>query len=682
MGRRNKNDDDLALLNMINEKITTNTNNSSKSKNKQNVFKFVQPEDVSDDYNEEVNDMEVIENPEPIIQKTTTNKKKLQKKKKKAAKYIPSDPSTSSTSESENDEINQLLKDIKLSKNSNTSAKEQVDIKNLNEKMLSSMSSLLDDTGYTKFLPDYSKVLEDLYNPLDSSLLNKKKYLDFETELRLLFDDLDKETLSDDLIETTHPQLKVLKRMIKPWGIKKNGVEIVPQGKTLSKNLKFSHVRADYIPTWFSTYQMDKLSTDEYILKNWENERINDWKDVIKADFDKLKDLKNLNYYKISPVDVENNVKSNTSFYLNIQLSQDVNQFMVEARHYNNYYNLLYIYQLLQVLLIQSNNIDQNNDKFPEINSLLNRAVFVIDRSLKRQFEFNGFNQLPYNYFYNRIYYLVLLQYTRVLNSKGLYRTVGEWCKAILSLSPIEDPMGIKYFAGDCWIKSSDYHWIIKYCESGLVNKYKEWKCLNIMFSGVLALIRLEDEQKLKVFLKKHFFVGNDNSNHNLNKSQYTLNWGMNEFLKIALKKQDSYENNKFISEYDELCLDFYLQSYKDIWTDKELSYLNSIWSKIDNVVIKNDNLLKISSAKVTNAHFINGIPTNFIRMNTIISNNPILSKISILNNKNIKNYPFDPIPNVDSTFEIIEDFVNKGLLSQMYESRLMREDAEIPGMF
>jgi len=68
--------------------------------------------------------------------------------------------------------------------------------------------------------------------------------------------------------------------------------------------------------------------------------------------------------------------------------------------------------------------------------------------------------------------------------------------------------------------------------------------------------------------------------------------------------------------------------------------------------------------------------------MDTIISNNPILSKISILNNKNIKNYPFDPIPNVDSTFEIIEDFVNKGLLSQMYESRLMREDAEIPGMF
>lgn len=672
------------LLNMINEKISSNTsNNTNKNKSKKNVFDFVQPEEDSDEYTSEVETPAPKETAEPIIKPTTSkNKKKIQKKKKKAAKYIPSDPSSSSSDSENDDEINQLLKDIKLSKTETKSAKEQIDIKNLNERILSSMDTLLDDTGYTKFLPDYTKVLEDLYNPLDASMVNKKKYLDFETELRLLFDDLDKETLSDDLVETTHPQLKVLKRMIKPWGIKKNGVEVVPQGKTLSKSLKFSHVRSDYIPTWFSTYQMDKLATDEYVLKNWEHERINDWKDVIKADFEELKGLKSLTYYKISPVDVENNVKSNTSFYLNIQLSQDVNQFMVEARHYNNYYNLLYIYQLLQVLLIQSNNIDQNNDKFPEINSLLNRAVFVIDRSLKRQFEFNGFNQLPYNYFYNRLYYLVLLQYTRVLNSKGLYRTVGEWCKAILSLSPIEDPMGIKYFAGDCWIKSSDYHWIVKYCESGLVNKYKEWKCLNIMFSGVLALIRLEDEQKLKAFLKKHFFVGNDNSNHSLNQSQYALNWGMNEFLKIALKVQDSYTQDKFITEYDELCLEFYLQSYKDIWTDKELLYLNSIWKKIDNVVIKNDNLLKKNNDKITNAHFINSIPTNFLRMNTIISNNPILSKVSILNNKNIKNYPFDPIPNVDSTFEVIEDFVNKGLLSQMYENRLMTEDVEIPGMF
>ncbi|CAI8505413.1 unnamed protein product [Hanseniaspora opuntiae] len=304
-------------------------------------------------------------------------------------------------------------------------------------------------------------------------------------------------------METSHPQLKALKRMIKPWGVKKNGVEVVPQGKSLSKTLKFAHVRADYIPTWFSAYQMEKLNTDEYVLQNWEHERINDWKDVIKADFNELKDLKKFTYYKIAPADVENNVKTTTSFYLNIQLSQDVNQFMTEARHFHNYYNLLYIYQMLQVLLIQSSSIDQNNDKFPEINSLLNRAVFVVDRSLKRQFEFNGFNQLPYNYFYNRIYYLVLLQYTRVLNSKGLYRTVGEWCKAILSLSPVEDPMGIKYFAGDCWIRSSDYQWIVDYCESGLVNKYKEWKCLNILLSGVLALIRLEDEVKLKEFLKK-----------------------------------------------------------------------------------------------------------------------------------------------------------------------------------
>lgn len=676
MGRKNR-DDDLALLNMINENISAKANPTSQGSKKKNVFAFVQSDDVDD---EDTDNLETLEDHKPVKQTPIANKKKLSKKKKRKAnlKIIHSD--TSPSESEDDDEINKLLKDIKLTNTTNKSAKEKMDIRNLNEKMRMSMGSLLDDTGYTEFMPYYATILEDLYNPLDPAIANKKKYLDFEVELGLLFDDLDKETLSDDFMETSHPQLKALKRMIKPWGVKKNGAEVVPQGKSLSKTLKFAHVRADYIPTWFSAYQMEKLNTDEYVLQNWEHERINDWKDVIKADFNELKDLKKFTYYKIAPADVENNVKTTTSFYLNIQLSQDVNQFMTEARHFHNYYNLLYIYQMLQVLLIQSSSIDQNNDKFPEINSLLNRAVFVVDRSLKRQFEFNGFNQLPYNYFYNRIYYLVLLQYTRVLNSKGLYRTVGEWCKAILSLSPVEDPMGIKYFAGDCWIRSSDYQWIVDYCESGLVNKYKEWKCLNILLSGVLALIRLEDEVKLKEFLKKHFFV-KDNNNACLNQSQYTLNWGMNNFLKIALKQIETYEKNAYISEYDELCLQFYLQSYKDIWTAEDLQYLNNIWSKIDNVIIKNDNILNKNASNVTNAHFIRGIPTNFIRMNIIISNNPILSQMSILNDKNIKNYPFDPLPNVDSSFDHIEDFVNKGLLSQMYENRLMTEDIEIPGM-
>lgn len=675
MGRKNRGDD-LALLNMINENISAKATPTNQGTKKKNVFEFVQSDEVD---NEDTDNLERIEKGTPIKQPTVSSKKKLSKKKKKKSnvKFIHSD---ASLSESEDDEINKLLKDIKLTTTTNKSAKEKLDIRNLNDKMRMSMCSLLDDTGYTEFMPYYTTIIENIYNQLDPAVTNKKKYLDFEVELGLLFDDLDKETLSDDFMETSHPQLKALKRMIKPWGVKKNGVEVVPQGKSLSKNLKFSHVRADYIPTWFSAYQMEKLNTDEYVLQNWEHERINDWKDVIKSDFNELKDLKKFTYYKITPADVENNTKTTTSFYLNIQLSQDVNQFMTEARHFHNYYNLLYIYQMLQVLLIQSSSIDQNNDKFPEINSLLNRAVFVVDRSLKRQFEFNGFNQLPYNYFYNRIYYLVLLQYTRVLNSKGLYRTVGEWCKAILSLSPVEDPMGIKYFAGDCWIRSSDYQWIIDYCESGLINKYKEWKCLNIMLSGVLALIRLEDEVKLKEFLKKHFFV-KDNNNVCLNQSQYTLNWGMNNFLKIALKQIETYEKNDYITEYDELCLQFYLQSYKDIWTTEDLQYLNNIWSKIDNVIIKNDTILNKNASDITNAHFIRGIPTNFIRMNIIISNNPILSKMSILNDKNIKNYPFDPLPNVDSSFDYIEDFVNKGLLSQMYENRLMTEDIEIPGM-
>ncbi|XBW35575.1 hypothetical protein QEN19_001149 [Hanseniaspora menglaensis] len=681
MGRRNKNDDNLLLLNLINEKLGNKDHSEKEQKtSNKNVFQFAKAEsDESDvDFNnsdgpkfDTFDEDESVSNEAPI--KITFSSKKGKKKKSKKTKkqktiisLSPSSSSSENISDEEDKDIELLLKDIQLSNKYQSKIKDKT-----LEPIEFQISSLLYDPGYTQIYPIYHQILKSLYSENSINF----KMLDFETELKLLFDDLTDDLLNES-VESSLPFMKNLKKMIKPWGVKKNGKEMVPQGKNLTKELSFSHVMPDFIPTWLPEFQIEKLNTESYFKENWELERQDDWKELIKEDYKMISDNieKTITYYKVVPTNLETVVKVNSEFYLNIQLTQDVEAFINQCRQPQNYYNILLNYQLIQTLLIQASDIDQNSDRFPEINQILNKCIFVIDRSLKKKFEFNGLNQLPYNYFYNRIYYLIILQYIRILNSKGLYRTVGEWCKVLLSISPLEDPMGVKYFAGDSWIKSLDYHWIIKLNESGLISKYKEWKCVNILFPTLLAFIRLKDEIGLKKLLRKNFFVTKDDSNIALKESQYILNWSLNQFIKIATNAASDIEDNKTIPEYYKLSLELYLQSYDKVWTSEDLKTLKTVFSKFDS--LSQNFTLPKDKNKITNAHFIESIPVNFIRLNQITSNTKITSKIDLSSfRKQSKDYPFDPVPNVSSSLEHVEDFTNKKLLSALYEGRLMRTD-------
>ncbi|KAL6925782.1 hypothetical protein ACO0SA_000383 [Hanseniaspora valbyensis] len=700
MSRKNRKNDDLLLLNMINEKLSNtnesfnddNDNSNTVKKNKKdkkkkniNIYQFVEPESEESDIeltpsiSKSSTEIDNTSTPTPSSSKISLSSKKNKKKKNKKAKKQSSITNSINVSPSDNDshgeededeeddeDIASLLKDIQLSNKYKSNKKED----NIAPATFE-IDSLLYDPGYTKIYPIYSQVLKNLFS--ENSI--NYKLLDFETELKLLFDDLSDELLNEE-VESSLPFMKNLKKIIKPWGVKKNGKELVPQGKNLTKELSFSHVMPDFIPTWLPDFQIEKLVTDSYFLENWELERTDDWKELIKEDYKKIKETidKTITYYKVMPNNFESVVKVNSEFYLNIQLTQDVEAFIRQCRQPTNYYNILFNYQLIQTLIIQSSNIDQNSDRFPEINQLLNRCIFIIDRSLKKKFEFNGLNQLPYNYFYNRIYYLVFLQYIRILNSKGLYRTVGEWCKVLLSLSPLEDPMGVKYFAGDCWIKSLDYHWLIKLSKSAIISKYKEWKCVNILLPTLLAFIRLGDIDGLKKCLKQNFFVTKDDSNMVLKESQYILGWSLKQFLNIATKRSECIEKNDYISDYYIISLELYLQSYDKTWTNDDITKLDNILNKFE--ILDYNFTPKKDRNQISNAHFIKSIPVNFVRLNHITSNTEIISKLNNLFDKSdMKDYPFDPIPNNISSFEFIEDFTNKKLLSALYEGRLMNFD-------
>lgn len=678
MGRRNKTDDDLLLLNMLNEKLSSkgdvnkeqsNSRSESNLKNlNRNVFQFAEPESEESDIElspptSEPRYVESIPESPSTKNKTKSKKKKTKKSKSKGTNVLLE---ASLPDEDSAADIELLLKDIQLSNKYKTTPK----VAGKEEDLVFEVSSLLYDPGYTKIYPLYGQILRELF----SENTIQYKQLDFETELKLLFDDLSDDLLNEE-VQNTLPFMKNLKKIIKPWGVKKNGRELVPQGKNLNKELSFSHVMPDFIPTWLPDFQIEKLSTNGFFKENWELERDGDWKDLIEEDYKKIEDIeKALTFYRVVPTNLESVVKVNSEFYLNIQLTQDIEAFIRQCRQPTNFYNILLNYQLIQTLIIQSSNIDQNSDRFPEINQLLNRCMFIIDRSLKKKFEFNGLNQLPYNYFYNRIYHLVILQYIRILNSKGLYRTVGEWCKALLSLSPLEDPMGVKYFAGDCWINSQDYHWLIKLSGSGIISQYKEWRCVNILIPTLLAFIKLGDESGLKKFLRINFFVTRDDTNIALKESQHILSWSLKQFLNVATKRSETVEANNCIDEYYKLSLDLYLQNYTKTWSKENIIVLDNIFNKFE--MLESNFAPKSDRNKITNAHFIQSIPVNFLRLNKITSNTQILSKLNInYEEAKAKDYPFDPIPNINNTLEFVEDFTNKKLLSALYEGRLMNLD-------
>ena len=98
----------------------------------------------------------------------------------------------------------------------------------------------------------------------------------------------------------------------------------------------------------------------------------------------------------------------------------------------------------------------------------------------------------------NRQFYLCLFRYITALGERSTFYTALAYCKLLLSLSPAEDPLGVRYFIDFYALMSEEWKYMVQFAESPLVTTYTRWYTPGIAFSTVLAHLKLNQEKKLE----------------------------------------------------------------------------------------------------------------------------------------------------------------------------------------
>ncbi|CAI4056144.1 hypothetical protein N7582_000520 [Saccharomyces uvarum] len=527
-----------------------------------------------------------------------------------------------------------------------------------------SFLSLEDDPGFTKFPISSLKHSCKFFQ-------NDFKKLDPHTEFKLLFDDISPESLEDIDSMTSTPvspqqlkQIQRLKRLIRNWGGKDH--KLAPNGPGMHPHhLKFTKIRDDWIPTQRGELSMKLLSSDE--LLNWQLwERPLDWKDVIQNDVSQWQ--KFISFYKFEPLNSDSSKKSMMDFYLSVIVHPD-HEALINLISSKFPYH---VPGLLQVALILIRQGDKSNT-----NGLLQRALFVFDRALKANIVFDSLTcQLPYIYFFNRQFYLAVFRYIQSLAQRGVIGTASEWTKVLWSLSPLEDPLGCRYFLDHYFLLNNDYQYMIELSDSPLMNCYKEWNTLGFSLGVVLSYLRINEKESARSALLKTF------KHHPLQ---------LSELFKDKLLGDHALTKNLTINDHlaEILELKAYMARFPSLWTkSEEVSFLHNELSNIlkdyqtGNVTIDSNNKkLDDNANEFQSPFFIEGIPINLLRFAILSEESSVMASIPSTIWSNYEVYEFDvlpPMPTSKESIDVIENiksFINEKDLTALQMERLQDED-------
>lgn len=334
------------------------------------------------------------------------------------------------------------------------------------------------------------------------------KELDPDQELRNLFGKLSSDTIDDANTTTAMAiqpeilaQFRKIAKLTRGWCGKDR--RSLP-GTT--RKLLLTRIKDDYLPTSQKPMNMEELSFDE-ILK------IHEYKED-SATIDELREVVDselklgVKYFKFLKVSTIQERLANTKFYASVVMMADPDSLIQLLQHYPYHAETL-----LQVSMIM---LRQGGDK-SVANALIEKCLFVFDRSFNMKFHellSNGklsLIRLPYECFLNRQFYLCLFRYITSLGERSMFSTAFAYCKFLLSLSPAEDPLGVRYFLDFYAMMNDDYHFLTGFCESPLVTTYKKWLTPGLAFSCALAHFNLDKielaKEKLAVAFENFPYV-------------------------------------------------------------------------------------------------------------------------------------------------------------------------------
>lgn len=500
------------------------------------------------------------------------------------------------------------------------------------------------DPGFSKF-KGYSQYPH--FFSLDFKKLNP------DNEFKLLFDDLSPESLDDvDSMTSTHispqvlKQINRMKRLVRNWGGKDR--KTVPNGGSV-RRLQFTKIRDDWLPTPRGEFAMKSLTGEE--LLQWQSwQRPLDWKDVIKEDVDKLLGKYGLQFYKFEALNTDLNKNSMSEFYLSVVLHPD-HEALINLISSKFPYH---VPGLLQVALILVRQGDKSNS-----NGLVERALFVFDRALRSGIEFNATScQLPYIFFFNRQFYLAIFRYLQIISQRGAISTASEWCKVLWSLSPLEDPLGCRYFMDYYILMNKDYQYFISLANSPLLTNYRQWYTLGMALGVVLSYLRVGESGKARNGLLKAF------THHSFALAQIFMNVTIGDAgLVVGL------ENTTEAAV--EIETKAYLVRMKALWSAQDLVFLHDELSKIlQDYQSGKLEVFPPAHIDIESQFFIKDIPINLLRFAILSQESSVMASIPEEIWTDYQVFEFDVLPptpidrETEDIVETIKSFVSDDELS------------------
>lgn len=646
-------------------------------KNKFNAFSFLEEDDEQD------HDSQDSEQEQAKVVVTKKNSKKKSKKKKKS-KEVVTEASEEVDSDSELDKIlaDAVAKDMKklgIKQSSPGDDSPSDDDLDFEDEYNESLEPMLDyDSNYKNFTTDRLKQSLPLLS------INSVKNLDSDEELKSLFGELSLETIEDannttslSISPDVLKQFKRLARLTKGWGGKDK--RSVP-GTT--RKLLLTRIKDDYLPTQQKPLSMEELNENElFELFDYKETQI-ELKDIEK----KIRKEKKLGirYFRFKKNFTVQERVANTQFYGSVVISPDHDLLFALLRNYP--YHAETLLQVSKVLL------RQGSDKSTS-NALIEKCMFVFDRCFHKYFHDllsqgqNGLLRLPYECFMNRQFYICIFRYIANLGERSTFFTSLLYCKFLLSLSPAEDPLGVRYFIDYYAIKSEEYKYLVNLAESPLITSYYRWYTPGIAFSTVLAYLLLGDKDNAKKLLKKAFTA-----------HPYTAFVLLQDVClspAISVKEADIFANEEIL-----LLNETYMVRAKVLWNsadnikflNDELQYLFSHdFSKSDastGLVASVQNFFFPSKANFKSKE----IPFNLLRFAILSEENKIMAKVpeSVWSRDDV--FEFDPLPPKNSSIgydaingishegKIIDnalDYVDQNLLAAIIQNRTQNDSFE-----
>ncbi|CAF3699891.1 unnamed protein product [Adineta steineri] len=212
------------------------------------------------------------------------------------------------------------------------------------------------------------------------------------------------------------------------------------------------------------------------------------------------------NYFKfgllMKPSSPLSETAINTGNYFQFEYDKDYQRLQIQFFDHVDQHNLQGIMDILRHhpyhidALIHLSDVSRMQDDTPTAVDLIERALYSFQQSFHPLFSITrGECRLEYRIQENRSFFISLFKHIIYIGERGCSRTALEFCKVLLSLDPIDDPLAIVLLLDYYAIRSEEYNYLIRfYTEQN--QRLRLDGLPNFIYSLALAYFRISSFDK------------------------------------------------------------------------------------------------------------------------------------------------------------------------------------------